>query len=198
MILGLVGRKGAGKSTVAKMITEMVPRSAEIAFADPMKKFVAEMFDWPLSLLNGPSEVKEIEDYRYLRHVGTGDGPQYLTPRFALQQLGTDWGRKCYPDVWIDYTLRRAARIKLHDSAGNETLVVISDVRFRNEAGRIQAAGGQIVLIERPVEVDNEDLHASELEVAEIPIRHVIHNNSSIEALGLMVGNILWNLGMKP
>lgn len=35
----------------------------------------------------------------------------WLTPRQALQQLGTEWGRRCYNDVWIEYAMRIATRL---------------------------------------------------------------------------------------
>lgn len=36
---------------------------------------------------------------------------EYLTPRHALQTLGTEWGRSCYQDTWVDYTLRVAKEL---------------------------------------------------------------------------------------
>jgi hypothetical protein len=38
----------------------------------------------------------------------------FLTPRHALQQLGTEWARSCFGDVWVQYTLR-IAKALLHD-----------------------------------------------------------------------------------
>lgn len=35
-----------------------------------------------------------------------GAGYTNLTARHALQRLGTEWGRDCYENVWVDYTLR--------------------------------------------------------------------------------------------
>jgi hypothetical protein len=36
---------------------------------------------------------------------------EYLTPRLALQQLGTEWGRNCYPDIWVEKTIRIAQNL---------------------------------------------------------------------------------------
>jgi hypothetical protein len=105
--------------------------------------------------------------------------PEYLTPRYALQQLGTEWGRTCYPNIWIEYALRVAKVLLLTGPSGRDDLrtdgmpifrygareglqpaytypgdtpkgVVISDVRFLNEVDAIRAAGGHIWRIERP------------------------------------------------
>lgn len=54
-----------------------------------------------------------------LHYVGA---PEYLTPRFALQQLGTEWGRDCYPNTWVDYALRVAKKILRTDYTQNEAV----------------------------------------------------------------------------
>lgn len=87
----------------------------------------------------------------------------FLTPRYALQRLGSEWGRDCYPDVWIDHAIRIAGRLMgtdgnpnrpayspqrglnwrvSNEAAGHRGNVVIPDVRFPNEAAKIRAAGG--------------------------------------------------------
>ena len=112
----------------------------------------------------------------------------YLTPRHALQQLGTEWGRRCYNNTWIDYAIRVAdfllcgekktsappliptyypqtgsewrstrsrrtfgeVRGEMHWERGKmpdrvaAAGVVISDVRFPNEAVAIKARGGRL------------------------------------------------------
>ena len=117
----------------------------------------------------------------------------FLTPRYALQQLGTEFGRYCYPNIWINYALRVAKRL-LEDSSvmytqqegiverieqtatgewhrddepkGSIQGVAISDVRFLNEVDAIRAAGGHVWKIERPGAglVGTAGQHASEQE----------------------------------
>jgi ABC-type oligopeptide transport system ATPase subunit len=80
-----------------------------------------------------------------------------LTPRYVLQTLGTDWGRKTHDRVW---SLRgvRVANLVLengypYDSPRYSTpcnVVVVSDLRFLNEAEDWTTAGGEIWLVERP------------------------------------------------
>ena len=122
----------------------------------------------------------------------------YLTPRYALQQLGSEWGRDCYQNVWVDYALRTAqqllgpeghkfvytAKNGLFDQStarfrvtviGQEPWkakgVVISDVRFRNEIEAIQKAGGKVVRIVRKDAglKGAASTHASETEQQSIP-----------------------------
>jgi hypothetical protein len=48
-------------------------------------------------------------------------------------------------DIWIKLAMRRASE---HEREGRH--VVITDVRFKNEAEAIRHAGGQVWLVERP------------------------------------------------
>jgi hypothetical protein len=93
----------------------------------------------------------------------------FLTPRYALQQLGTEWGRSCYPNIWVDYALRTAKKLLEEDrrepnmvnyySAKSGLMfvgglekpvgVAISDVRFKNEIDAIHEAGGIIIRMSR-------------------------------------------------
>jgi energy-coupling factor transporter ATP-binding protein EcfA2 len=157
VIVGLTGKAGSGKDTVAGMLNAIifdeyghlsVRPSASLAFADPMKKFCAEVFDFSEEQLYG--KLKEEPDLRYPRtHVEPGTGCAYrthLTPRYALQTLGTQWGRDCYPNIWVEYGIRRAQEfLKV-----GAKLVTITDVRFENEADAVHEAGGKILRVVRP------------------------------------------------
>jgi hypothetical protein len=108
-----------------------------------------------------------------------------LTPRHALQTLGTNWGRKLYQNVWVDLGIRRAKE------AGG--LIVFSDCRFLNEARAIREAGGQVWRVVRPGAglSGAAGLHPSEME-QESPsmdqlVTTVIVNSGSLEDLRAQV-----------
>lgn len=88
----------------------------------------------------------EAYDQAACKHFGSFarcNADLFLTPRYALQTLGTNWGRDCFPDVWADLGVRRAL-------ASNAPLVAITDCRFVNEAKAVRAAGGEVWRIVRP------------------------------------------------
>lgn len=136
-----------------------------------------------------------------------------LTPRHALQQLGTEFGRNCYDNVWIDYAMRVAADLLKNVtrySAKNGALlggtniservpkgVVISDVRFLNEVEAIRKAGGFVWKIERPIPglEGAAGQHASEQEQNSIPPSlfwlTMNNNNGPLNKLEAMVGQAL-------
>ncbi len=113
-----------------------------------------------------------------------------LSPRLALQTLGTEWGRALDPNIWIN-CLRKQASLTPADLVG-------TDGRFLNEA---QDTGGFAVLILRDGGVtglgENAG-HASERdqqsdEMLTYCQAHgaVVHNNGSLDDLQKQLAPIL-------
>lgn len=157
LIIGVAGRAGAGKTTIADILVKK-HGFVGIALADPMKRFCKELFEFSNAQLWGTADDKAREDERYPR---AGGG--HLTSRYALQTLGTEWGRNCYEGVWVNYCLRTAASIlrgrQYDPQYGLATIfsrffrpsgVVIHDVRFQNEFDAVKAVGGFLIHVTRP------------------------------------------------
>jgi hypothetical protein len=89
--------------------------------------------------------------------------PKSTTYRKLLQTLGTEWGRKCNPNVWINYALKRA-----NAALDTADFVVISDGRFRNEVLAVKKIGGYVMEVIKPNETSTAT-HASETEQDSIP-----------------------------
>lgn len=176
MIVGIAGLAGSGKDTFAKYLLEEAAdrgwSAATFSFADPMKRFVAEVFDWAYADLVGPSELRERPDPRYRRADG-----ELLTPRFALQTLGTEWGRNCYPNVWVDLTIRQVEQASID-------LAIITDCRFLNEATAVVRAGGKVVQIARPgIAAGTHPSEAEQRTSAFQSLATIISNEGSLDDL---------------
>jgi len=226
MIIGVAGNAGSGKDTVADHLVKH-HGFVKVALADPLKRICREVFDFSEEQLWGPSEKRNEPDKRYPRKLdelseGIIKGLQvprefthpnaYLTPRHALQQLGTEWGRACYENVWVDYALRVAKQIldryyaRYDAKRGTYEIekddglsiegVVIPDVRFRNEVDAIRAAGGKVWRVSRfgAGLQGAAAKHQSETELDTIPLdlftQHV-SNNSTLEALYAVIDRIM-------
>lgn len=169
MIIGISGKAGSGKDTLADTLVDD-HGFVKVALADPMKRFCMEVFDFTEEQLWGPSEKRNAIDQRYRRwpneetqlfqraredllaatdqEVLDLDGP-WLTPRYALQQLGTEWGRDCYPDVWVDYALRVAKKLLFggHRYSATKGLVEDDYERFRYDRDFVPTAPPKGVII---------------------------------------------------
>lgn len=136
-IVAFIGVKGSGKSTAAAAM--VASGYAELKFADGLKAM--------LRTLLMMQRLSYSEADRWIEGDRKEEPCQYLdghTPRYAMQTLGTEWGRWLMGEsLWTDSLV---ARLAAH------THVVISDARFSNEIEALRATGAYIVKIERPGE----------------------------------------------
>jgi hypothetical protein len=100
------------------------------------------------------------------------------TPRYALQTLGTEWGRTViHKDIWVMNTM---AKVNKQLSCGMK--VIIDDVRFPNEVAAVKKAGGLVVNVRRDRdESDPRFAHISE--ELRLDYDMVIDNNSTLDDL---------------
>ena len=160
MIIGLIGNKRVGKDTFADYLVEKY-NFRKIAFADPIKNGVKILFDLSDEQLNG--NLKEVIDKRWNR-----------TPRQILQEIGTDYCRKNYgEDIWIK-------RMKYELSKSKDTNIVISDIRFPNEAEAVREMGGYLIKIIRN-NIEISDKHISEQLIETISFNNSIKNDGTFQ-----------------
>lgn len=218
MIIGITGLAGVGKDTAADVLVAKFG-FVKVALADKMKRICADVFGFTEEQLWGPSKKRNAEDLRLPRPINGPNPPASacLTPRYALQTLGTEWGRNCYEDVWVDYVLRVADDLAtrfvfytpqkgLEPWFGREGRriqrdVVISDVRFPNELRAIREADGKIWKIIRPgVDTSAEWRgHISENALdPDAPVDEIILNDRSLDEFQTyIVGLASTNYGLE-
>lgn len=106
------------------------------------------------------------------------------TPRFAMQTIGTEWGRDTIAtDLWL-----RAWQAGL-DRVPAGVNVVVDDCRFPNEAEAVRAAGGIIVRIVRPNCGQGAAGHSSECQVIETGPEIV--NSGSVTQLHIAIDDLV-------
>lgn len=167
MILGLSGYAQAGKDTAGRFLVEE-HGYVRYAFADKLRSFLyAEN-----PFVDPPNRVQDIVD-RYGWERAKLD---FAEVRGLLQRLGTEAGRKILGEnVWVDAVFNDIKR----DGIGE---VVITDVRFPNEAQMIKERGGLVVRINRP-EVTAVNAHPSETSLDDWPFDLVVPNDGSLNLL---------------
>lgn len=160
MLIGVIGNKRVGKTTFADYIVEKYG-FITFAFADPIKEGAKIMFDLSEEQVNG--NLKEVLDKRW-----------GFTPRQFLQILGTDCCREKFgKDVWIK-------RMKFWYEKNKTKNVVISDIRFPNEAEAVKEMGGILIKITNSNIIPKKDLHISEQLIDKINYDVLIENNGTI------------------
>lgn len=129
-VVALTGAAGSGKSTAADYLIRQHGYE-RVKFAGPLKDMCRAI---------GMSE-SQIEGERKEEPAAMLSG---MTPRHAMQTLGTEWGRKCMgEDFWTSLWLSRVEAILAFDGC-----VVVDDCRFPNEADAVRSLGGVIIKLE--------------------------------------------------
>jgi len=174
MLIGFTGRKGAGKDTAASFLIEQ--GYARIAFADKLKEAVANLLDMPTQ------EVDSFKNDGWLTIRRPGTYPETMDGREFLQRFGTEMGRNTFgQNFWIDQWQDTYTALSVMEPDKFHTGVVVTDVRFTNEALAIHQAGGYIIDIARSGY--EPDGHASEEPLPSNIIDAYILNDGSLEDL---------------
>lgn len=202
MIIGIVGNIGSGKDTTAEYLVSKHDYTHD-SFAKSLKDAVSAVFGWNRFLLEGQTEQsrawRETVDEWWADRLNIPN----LTPRWVLQQWGTEVCRiGFHNDIWI---------ASLEKRLSINTNVVISDCRFENEINAIKKLGGKIIHIRRgtPSHWEPHEIAAangdanSVLILAEAGIHEsewawriskpdfVVDNNSSKEELYAIIDTII-------
>ncbi len=170
MLIGLTGKAGAGKDSVADILCQDYGFK-RTAFALHLKTMLASI-DWP----EPTRQEKEAIDPRF-----------GVSWRQAAQRLGTEWARALDPDLWVKLTKQ------VISTPGDW---VITDVRFENEAKMVRENGVLIHVKGREADLKGATkLHISEQGVPERPEDMFIDNSGTLEVLNTLVEALNEDLG---
>ena len=177
LLIGLTGLAGTGKDTAADRLCS-AHGFERYALADPIR-------DMLMAMLVGAGI-----DYSYLfdRDLKERGVPHIgISGRRLMQTLGTEWGRALDPDLWVRLAaitlgLHGASPAPVHDR------IVITDVRFPNEAAWIESLGGRVVRVTRPAPA--VAAHASEQHTTQLPCTLAIDNTGTLADLHEQVDNL--------
>lgn len=132
-VYAFLGRKGAGKSTLARALSCAIPESFVHPLAAPLKAAMFVLFPE----LQDKSDIHSLSGLSY---------------REIIQRLGTEFGRDMiHEDVWLE---------RWHTAVRRSSVVIVDDVRFANEVAYLDAHfDTTFVWVEGG---DDSDAHSSE------------------------------------
>jgi hypothetical protein len=208
-IIGISGAIGSGKDTIADFLCTQ-HGFKRLSFASSLKDAVATIFGWERELLEGSTkssrEWREQVDQWWANRLNM----PHLTPRWVLQNLGTNVLRQHFhDDIWI-------ASLE-HKLNAIQNDVVITDCRFVNELTAIKAANGITIRANRGEQpewyeaaihynrghhantqwalskrkLDKLGIHASEYSSVGFDYDYYIDNNGTLDQLHDQVSQLL-------
>lgn len=204
-IIGLTGSKGAGKDTAFLAIREWSEERGLLAvrrgFADKLKLSFARVFYPGIdqeAAIEWCDKIKQNGQFHWYLAGQPILADDQSHGRQMLQNYGTEAHRDVFGlDFWVDQLLPRD-EAKMHWGLDGPDLpdhklpdfLVITDVRFENEAKRIRWHRGQIWKIVRP-DVEDGDLHASEAGLSSDFCDWAILNDGSIEVFETRIKSMM-------
>lgn len=176
MIIGIFGKKGHGKDTIADYLVEHY-NFHKLTYAEPIKKICKEIFSLSDEQLSDHS-LKEIIDPRWKK-----------SPRQIMQLIGTDLFRKTFSeDIWVNI-FREKAKLLLLEGKN----IVISDIRHSNELENLFTLSDNTLIFQviRDLKDETEDNHPTEQfhYHKTIPIQKIY--NTTLEKLYSEVDSII-------
>lgn len=204
-IIGIAGFKRSGKGEAGNAIEAIASdngrKATLLGFADSLK--IAACRALGLTHLSEPDCIAYMDRFKEQGHMSfgfeTGDVDERLNEfrtisgREYLQRFGTEVGRDLFGyDFWVDQVLPakgKSAAKQLKEQYQGVDYVVLTDLRFPNEAQRVLDLGGEVWWVERPGV--NAGAHVSEAGLDEKYITERIDNSGSLDDLHVAVKKAL-------
>lgn len=186
VLVGIAGRAGSGKSAAAEYLCRAYDFEP-VAFAGAIKDLLADL------LTSRGAEYAHLhEPALKTRPIAQMAG---LSARQLMQSLG-DWGRSLHPDWWVQQLAHHigmaeapALRTPVHDR------IVVSDVRYDNEAHWIIDQGGVIIRLHRD-QAGPAEAHSSEQCVDGLPVHvDLVNNGPTLAGLHALLDGVMDSIG---
>jgi hypothetical protein len=190
VLIGIIGKAGTGKTAAADYL-EQRHGFVQVAFAAALKTSVLEPMLEALGI-----------DYAHLYEPSLKNVPlpgyerEQLTARKLMQLFG-DAGRACAPDWWVDQLAANIGMDAEHAYTPVHDRIVVSDVRYPNEAAWVQRHGGVLVRLHRD-SAEPVRAHSSEQHIDSLPADvDLVNNGPTLVGLQSLLDGVLADLRIK-
>jgi deoxynucleotide monophosphate kinase-like protein len=180
VLIGLSGKAGAGKDTLGAALVDGYGFQ-RVAFADALKDAILAADVW-VQWYDGFRRIRDLVAERGWDKVKTNPEVRRLLQNFGQGMRDQDGF------VWCRLGMARADTLCAHGAD-----VVITDVRYINEARAIRKRGGLLVRIER-TGLESADEHVSETELDDWSYDALVYNDGRATPPGMLAGLLLEEL----
>ena len=161
LVVGFAGKARSGKDTAGAYLVDNY-QFLRYSFAQPLKDATKIMFHLTDKQIENKEKPAE---------------PWGMSPRDLYQRVGTDIARNIDVNVWV-----KGADIFKNDNPGRS--IVVTDVRFSNEAFWIRNQGGVVIFLESKTRgIYEHGEHSSENGLSAEDVDVILENDGTIEAL---------------
>lgn len=175
-IIGFIGKAGSGKDTCYELLRDIGAERnmsvTRVSNAQLLKDMCHTVFNTALHTSRTMFFGSQREKNTVPNSLETGQ----WTGRKIMQQIGGAF-REISPDIWAQAMIQEA-------KGSTADVVVITDIRYKNEAAAVRSAKGLIVRLTRKWDdIDNEGFqgHASETEMKNIKVDVILNNAVPLE-----------------
>lgn len=184
--IAITGKANSGKNTTSKLLKQEILKKQGkisckyIAFADPIKQMIRLMFpNVPEKHLTGPSKFRS----EIIPGAFKDDKP--LTVRQVLIDIGMG-GRTYKHNIWLDAFDASFQKFK------NKDIIIVTDVRFRNEFDHLKSLGFYQIRLLRNSHLQLNDVSETNQDsIKDEEYDYIIHNNGTLKDLKSQVSNIV-------
>lgn len=179
-LIGLTGKAGAGKDTLASLILEHTTGTTR-AFADPLRRAAKEIFG-----LTDDQMTDRVLKEQVIPYWGK-------SPRRLLQLLGTESVRDIFGgDTWVKNADLRLQALERGEAGCDLPIDVViwTDCRYPEEAQWIRDNGGIVIEIVRPG-VAAVEAHSSEQALPVELVNNRVINCDTLDDLSDLVQMLL-------
>ena len=168
-IIALTGPKGSGKDTVARMIVEQYENVNTIAFADPIKKVINDLFELDPKNNSWYDAFKRTD----IQYQLPGVDQRSVAGRTLIREIGMLM-RGYDENQFNEYVVDRI-------NSEEANIYIVTDVRFENEFQLMRDLDAKIIRVTRP-DFDY-DGHITERGFADETVDFTIVNDGSLDDL---------------
>lgn len=196
IIVGITGLKRSGKDTLAYYIRNQNPSFVKYAFADPVRAAATAMFGFKERDYTDPDLKERLDPF------------WGISPRQALQYIGTEVGRQGFARTYPDFEAQTGDRLwvkrfyRFLDDLDEPRNVVITDMRFGNEMQAIRNLKRADYDVHTfgitRSSLAGDDTHGSEVEIPGLVAKcdHQFMNDGTIEEFYEYIGEELQKRGI--